>query len=139
VIAVASGQHRETLLALGADEVIDYTTTDFAEVVRDIDFIFDVVGDSVIEASFKLLKPEGIYVGIAGGPNSVSKYAELYRKKGVWFIVEANADDLTQLAHVTDEGHLKPQIEKVYSLEEARQAYERLSEGHLRGKLVLGV
>jgi NADPH:quinone reductase-like Zn-dependent oxidoreductase len=139
VIAVASGQHRETLLALGADEVIDYTTTDFAEVVGNIDFIFDVVGASVIEASLKLLKPEGIYVGIAGTSNLVSKYAELYQKKGVWFIVEANTDDLTQLAHLTDEGHLKPQIEKVYPLEQARQAYERLSEGHLRGKLVLQV
>jgi NADPH:quinone reductase-like Zn-dependent oxidoreductase len=139
VIAVASGQHRETLLALGADEVIDYTTTDFAEVVGNIDFIFDVVGASVIEASLKLLKPEGIYVGIAGTSNLVSKYAELYRKKGVWFIVEANTDDLTQLAHITDAGDLKPQIEKVYPLEEARQAYERLSEGHLGGKLVLRV
>jgi NADPH:quinone reductase-like Zn-dependent oxidoreductase len=109
------------------------------KVASDIDFIFDVVGASVIEASLKLLKPEGTYVGIAGTPNLVSKYAELYQKKGVWFIVEANTDDLTQLAHFTDEGHLKPQIEKVYSLEQARQAYERLSEGHLRGKLVLRV
>lgn len=139
VIAVASGQHRETLLSLGADEVIDYTTTNFAEVVSDIDFIFDVVGASVIEASIKLLKPEGIYVGIAGTSNLVSKYAEQYQKKGVWFIVEANADDLTQLARFTDEGYLKPLIEKVYPLEQARQAYERLSEGHLRGKLVLSV
>ena len=76
VIAVASGQHRETLLGLGADEVIDYTTTNFAEVVSDIDCIFDVVGASVIAASFKLLKPEGIYVGIASNAyNLVSKYA----------------------------------------------------------------
>lgn len=140
VIAVASGQHRETLLGLGADEVIDYTTTNFAEVVSDIDCIFDVVGASVIEASFKLLKPEGIYVGIASNAyNLVSKYAEQYQKKGVWFIVEANTDDLTQLARFTDEGHLKPLIEKVYPLEQARQAYERLSEGHLRGKIVLSV
>lgn len=139
VIAVASGQHRETLRALGADEVIDYTTTNFADVVSDIDFVFDMVGPSVIEASFKLLKPEGIYVGIAGGPNQVREYVELYQKKGVWFIVEANSDDLTRLAQFTDEGHLKPQIEKVYPLEQARQAYERLSEGHLSGKLVLQV
>ena len=39
---------------------------------------------------------------------------EQYQKKGVWFIVEANTDDLTQLARFTDEGHLKPLIEKVY-------------------------
>ncbi len=140
VIAVASGQHRETLLGLGADEVIDYTTTNFAEVVSDIDCIFDVVGASVIEASFKRLKPEGTYVGIASNAyNLVSKYAEQYQKKGVWFMVEANTDDLTQLARFTDEGHLKPLIEKVYPLEQARQAYERLSEGHLRGKIVLSV
>jgi NADPH:quinone reductase-like Zn-dependent oxidoreductase len=140
VIAVASGQHRETLLSLGADEVIDYTTTNFAETAHDIDFIFDMVGASVIEASFKLLKPEGTYVGIATNAyTQVSKYAELYQKKGVGFIVEANTDDLTQLARFTDQGQLKPLIEKVYPLEQARQAYERLSEGHLRGKLVLSV
>jgi NADPH:quinone reductase-like Zn-dependent oxidoreductase len=140
VIAVASGQHRETLLGLGANEVIDYTTTNFAEVVSDIDFIFDMVGTSVIDASFKLLKPEGTYVGIASNAyNLVSKYAEQYQKKGIGFIVEADTDDLTQLARFTDEGHLKPLIEKVYPLEQARQAYERLSEGHLRGKIVLSV
>ncbi|GHO50644.1 NADP-dependent oxidoreductase [Ktedonospora formicarum] len=140
VIAVASGQHRETLLGLGADEVIDYITTNVSEAVSNIDFIFDVVGASVIKASFKLLKPEGTYVGIASNAyNLVSKYAEQYQKKGIWFIVEADTDDLTQLAHLTDEGHLKPQIEKVYPLEQARQAYERLLKGHLRGKLVLSV
>jgi NADPH:quinone reductase-like Zn-dependent oxidoreductase len=140
VIAVASGQHRETLLSLGANEVIDYTTTNFAEVVSDIDFIFDMVGASVIEASFKLLKPEGTYVGIASNAyNLVGKYAEQYHKKGIWFIVEANTNDLAQLARFTDEGHLKPQIEKVYPLEQARQAYERLLQGHLSGKLVLRV
>ncbi|GLV53268.1 hypothetical protein KDH_01230 [Dictyobacter sp. S3.2.2.5] len=57
----------------------------------------------------------------------------------IMFIVEANTDDLTQLARSTDEGHLKPLIEKVYPLEQARQAYERLSEGHLRGKIVLSI
>ncbi|GHO60309.1 NADP-dependent oxidoreductase [Ktedonobacter robiniae] len=140
VIAVASGQHRETLLGFGADEVIDYITTNVAEAVSDIDFIFDVVGASVIEASFTLLKPEGTYVGIASNAyNLVSKYAEQYQKKGIWFIVEADTDDLIQLAHLTDEGHLKPRIEKVYPLEQARQAYERLLEGHLRGKIVLSV
>jgi NADPH:quinone reductase-like Zn-dependent oxidoreductase len=140
VIAVASGQHRENLLGLGADEVIDYTTTNVAEVARDIDVIFDVVGASVIEASFKLLKPEGIYIGIASNAyNLVSTYVEQYQKKGLWFIVEADTNDLTQLTHFTDEGHLKPLIEKVYPLEQARQAYERLLEGHLRGKLVLSI
>jgi NADPH:quinone reductase-like Zn-dependent oxidoreductase len=140
VIAVASGQHREILLALGADEVIDYTTTNFAEAVSDIDFIFDMVGASVIEASFKLLKPEGTYVGIASNAyNLVSKYAEQYQKKGIWFIVKADTDDLTQLARFTDEGQLKPLIEKVYPLEQARQTYERLLEGHLRGKIVLNI
>ena len=140
VIAVASREHRETLLSLGADEVIDYTTTNFAEVVSDIDFIFDVVGASVIEASIQLLKPEGTYVEIASNAlNLISKYAEQYQKKGIGFIVEADTDDLTQLARFTDEGKLKPLIEKVYPLEQARQAYERLSEGHLRGKLVLSV
>lgn len=138
VIAVASGQHRETLFSLGADEVIDYITTNISATVSDIDVIFDVVGTSVIKASFKLLKPEGTYIGIASNAyNLVNKYAEQYQKKGIWFVVEADADDLTQLAHLTDEGHLKPRIEKVYPLEQACQAYERLLEGHLRGKIVL--
>jgi NADPH:quinone reductase-like Zn-dependent oxidoreductase len=53
---------------LGADEVIDYKTTDFAKVVKNCDAVFDTVGGDVAVESFAVLKPGGRAAFIASGP-----------------------------------------------------------------------
>lgn len=44
VITTASARNRDFLRELGANEIIDYTTTRFEEVVHDVDLVFDTVG-----------------------------------------------------------------------------------------------
>jgi len=59
VIATASAGKAAFVCDLGADEVIDYAAADFAEVVRDVDLVFDLIGGSVGERSLGVLRPGG--------------------------------------------------------------------------------
>jgi NADPH:quinone reductase-like Zn-dependent oxidoreductase len=57
----------------------------------------------------------------------------------VYFIVEPNRDELIQIGALIDAGHLRPIIDTVFPLAQARQAYEQAAKGHTRGKIVLRV
>src|SRR5258708_19777355 len=70
VITTASAANLTYLRDLGADEVIDYNTTDFSKVVRDCDAVFDTVGGDVALRSFAVLKPGGRAAFIPSGPHA---------------------------------------------------------------------
>jgi NADPH:quinone reductase-like Zn-dependent oxidoreductase len=57
----------------------------------------------------------------------------------VWFVVEPNREQLIQIGELIDAGKLRPFIDAVFPLSQARQAYEEGTKGHTRGKIVLRV
>ena len=70
VITTASAANLSYLRDIGADEVIDYNTTDFTKAVRDCDAVFDTVGGDVATRSFAVLKSGGRAAFIASGPKA---------------------------------------------------------------------
>src|SRR5512133_998064 len=68
VIATASARNRIFLRELGADEVIDYTTTRFEEVVQGVDLVFDTVGGDTLQRSWLVIRPGGVLVSIVSPP-----------------------------------------------------------------------
>ena len=56
VITTASERNHESLASLGADQIIDYRTTPFEDVLSDVDVVFDTMGGDVQKNSFKVLK-----------------------------------------------------------------------------------
>jgi NADPH:quinone reductase-like Zn-dependent oxidoreductase len=138
VIATASVRNRDFLLELGANEVIDYTTTRFEDVVHDVDLVFDTVGGDTLQRSWQVIKPGGALVTIVSPRPSFEK-AKAPGIRPFWFIVEPNRDELIQIGSLIDAGHLRPIIDTVFPLAQARQAYEQGARGHTRGKIVLRV
>jgi NADPH:quinone reductase-like Zn-dependent oxidoreductase len=69
VLGTASARNREFLLGIGADEVIDYTTTPFEDAAVDVDVVLDAMGGDSRERSWKTLKSGGILVSIVGPPD----------------------------------------------------------------------
>ena len=67
VITTASAANLSYLRDIGADQVIDYNTTDFTKVVSNCDAVFDTVGGDVAMRSFAVLKPGGRAAFIASG------------------------------------------------------------------------
>ncbi len=56
-----------------------------------------------------------------------------------WFVVQPNREQLIQIGSLIDAGKLRPIIDAVFPLAQARQAYEQGTKGHTRGKIVLRV
>lgn len=137
VLATADSDKHALLRDLGVAEVIDYTTTRFEDVVRDIDVVFDTVAGDLTERSFAVLKPGGIYVTPAGQPDPEAAAARGVRASGM--LTQANPSDLTEIANLIDAGTVKPVVSTVLPLAEARRAHELLEAGHTRGKIVLRV
>lgn len=122
---------------LGADEVIDYKTQNFEEILKDFDAVFDTVGGKITDASFKVLKKNGVIVSMVGQPNE-----DLAKQHGITAIgqgTDTNASHLRRVAELVDSRKLKVEIDKVFPLEQVKEAFKYQEEVHPRGKVVLKV
>ncbi|MGH8760733.1 MAG: NADP-dependent oxidoreductase [Burkholderiales bacterium] len=137
VIGTASKRNQDFVKNLGADETIDYRTTRFEEVIHEVDVVFDTIGGETQKRSWKVLKKGGILVSIVGPPSAKEATAHGVRQASVF--VQPSAAQLTELAKLVDSGKLKPIVETVLPLSEARRAHELSQTGHTRGKIVLEV
>ena len=137
VIATASAKDRDFLRELGASEVIDYTHERFEEKVKDVDVVLDTVGGETQQRSWGVLRRGGILIALVS-PVAAEKPASL-GVRGTFFIVEPNRAQLIELGHLIDEDTLRVVVGSVLPLARAREAFERGSAGHTRGKIVLRV
>ncbi|EOJ27448.1 oxidoreductase, zinc-binding [Enterococcus faecalis EnGen0286] len=76
VATTTSSRNKEWVQALGADEVIDYRTQNFEEVLSDYDYVFDTMGGTILEKAFSVVKPQGKVVTLSGIPNE--RFAKEY-------------------------------------------------------------
>ncbi len=137
VVAVCSTKNVDFVRSLGADTVIDYSKNKFEEGDKDFDVVFDIGGDGKSRA-WKVTKPGGTLVSITGAPDTND--ADAQGKKGVGFLVAPNQEQLTQIANLIDSNVIKPFVNQVLPLWDARKAQDMLQYGHnLRGKIVLRV
>ncbi len=137
VVGTASERNHAFLRELGADEVIDYTKTNFEEVVRDVDVVLDTLAGQMRDRSWNVLKKDGILVSILGQPSPDDAAQHGVRAAGVF--VEPNQSQLGEIAKLVDSGKLRPIIETVLPLAQAARAHEMNQTLHTRGKIVLQV
>lgn len=137
VATTASSKDLEFVKGLGADEVIDYKSQDFSEILKDFDAVYDLVGGETTDKSFKVLKKGGILVSMVGAPSE--ELAKQYEVKVIGQNTETNSKNLSRLAGLVDQGVIKPQVAKIFPLEQTREAFEYVETGHPKGKVVINV
>ena len=137
VIATTSAKNHALVKSLGADEVIDYKTQKFTEIVRDVDVVFDTLGGDIQEASWSVLKRGGILVSIVSPP-SADKAKELGVRSAFVFI-EPSAVILEQLAKLVHEGKMRPVVGAEFALKDIAKAHALSETGRSVGKIVLYV
>ncbi|WP_329049046.1 NADP-dependent oxidoreductase [Amycolatopsis sp. NBC_01488] len=140
VITTAGGSKRKFVEGCGADEVIDYTSVDFAEAVRDIDLVLDTLGGDTVERSLGILRPGGHLVTAVAEEDS--ELAAEFEAAGMRFsgiAVDPDPVALRGLVELVDQGRLRVHVEKTFPFERVADAHRLLDGGHLRGKLVLTV
>jgi NADPH:quinone reductase-like Zn-dependent oxidoreductase len=137
VITTASPSNHDYLRKLGADEIIDYRSQDFTEIVSDCDAVFETVGGEIAQKSFSVLKPGGRAAFIASGmkaPESPRADVQSLRPK-----VGRDREHLERIVELVQAGAVHvPEITR-YKLSQAAAALEVSEARHLRGKLVFEI
>lgn len=137
VATTVSTDDKQFVQELGADQVIDYKTENFEDIVHDYDAVFDTVSGDTYKRSFKVLKKgSGMIVSTLEQPNS--ELMNQYGIKAVFLFSQVNRQRLTRLAEWIDQNNIRVNIDKTFSLDEAAKALDQ-KEGHSRGKLVLTI
>jgi NADPH:quinone reductase-like Zn-dependent oxidoreductase len=140
VIGTASAGKHDLLRELGADELIDYRSTEFEKVTGDIDVVLDAIGRDYVPRSFDVLKKGGIVVSIA--LRYAGSFGEQAAERGVrheLMLVEADQQGMKEIADLIRAGSLRPVVEEVFPFTEAAKAHERGESGRVTGKLVVTV
>jgi NADPH:quinone reductase-like Zn-dependent oxidoreductase len=133
VVGTASTGNLDTARRLGADQVVDHTTTRFEDAVGQVDLVFDTAGGERLARSPAVLRPGGRLVSVATEPPAPPGIDAVY------FVVEPDREQLVQLARLADGGELRPTIDRVFPLADAREAFARSLGEHPGGKIVLRV
>jgi alcohol dehydrogenase len=138
VATTVSTDDKQFVQELGTDQVIDYKTENFEDIVHDYDAVFDTVSGDTYKRSFKVLKKgSGMIVSTLEQPNS--ELMNQYGIKAVFLFSQVNRQRLTRLAEWIDQNNIRVNIDKTFSLDEAAKALDYQKEGHPRGKLVLTI
>ncbi len=143
VTGVCSTANVELVRSLGADQVIDYSKTDFTQGSDVYDAILDTVGGTSFSRSKRVLAPTGRHVFV------VQKLAQLLQalwtsmRPGKRVIVGFSAgdskDDLLLIKRLIEEGRIRPVIDRTYRLQEIAEAHRYVETGRKRGGVVVSV
>lgn len=137
VITTASPRNHELVKKLGADEVIDYHTTDFEEVLTDIDLVFDTMGGEIQKKSFSVLKEHGRLISVLSIEDETLAVTKQIEAKAIW--LRTNGEQLSELAKLMADGKLVSVIGETFPLtrQGVYDAHALSETHHAVGKIVL--
>lgn len=137
VLGTASAGHHALLRDLGADELIDYNTADFATVAKDVDVVLDSVGGEYPARSLRTLRQGGILISLLPLPAEVAAQATRQGIRAQVMLAEADRAGMLAVADLVTQGKLRPVIAGTFPLADAAKAHALGDTGHVAGKLVL--
>lgn len=162
VFTNGSGDNAERVEKLGVDRFIDYKKENYADVLKDVDYVLDTLGDRELPNEFKVLKKEGRLVSLRGLPNgrfakraglsflkqllfgfAGRKYDKMAEAKGQSYDFLFVHEDGAQLEKIgelfSSERPLETSVDTVFSLEEVNEALDKVKQGKSKGKTILKV
>ena len=131
VIGTGRAADRQAALDFGAQEFVDLDT-DTLDDVGVVDLVFDVIGGDIGRRSAVLVRAGGTLVSVAG-PAEEQPAAGL----AVYFVVEADRAQLTQVVDRVRDGRLRANIGRVSTLDDAAAAFS--SNERITGKTIIRV
>ena len=150
VTGVCSSTKVELVRSLGADHVIDYTTTDFADAEHEYDAILDTGGHSSLSLLRRALAHDGTLVIVGAETNGkwfggfdrsirAMLLSAFVRQKLNAFVNKENHEDLLAITELIEAGKVTPIVERTFPLDETAKAIAHLVDGHARGKVAITI
>jgi len=122
---------------LGADQIIDYKSQKFEDVVKDYDAVFDTAGGDNANRSISVLKQGGTLVSMAGQVDE--ELAKIHGITAISQMSQVTTEHLHKLTELVDNGVVKIHVEKTFRLEEAVEALDYLENTPPKGKVVIRI
>jgi alcohol dehydrogenase len=161
VATTTSTANVELVRSLGADNVIDYKTEDFADVLRDYDVVLNSVDKMTLEKSLRVLKSGGQLISISGPPDAafarsigaswvlsmvmgvlsygIRAKAKRRQARYSFLFMKANGDQLTKLTSLIDDKIIRPVVDRVFPFASTKEAMAYVEAGHAKGKVVVSL
>lgn len=161
VITNGSLENKERVLALGAEQFLDYKTEDYAQLLHDVDGVIDTIGGKDTEKQFSILKQGGKLVSLKGMPNgrfakkmglplwkqwifgfaghSFDNMAKKRNQEYHFIFVQSSGEQLSEIAKVLEENQIRPSIDSIYSFEDIAKALVKVDKGSSRGKTIVEI
>jgi NADPH:quinone reductase-like Zn-dependent oxidoreductase len=137
VIATASTKNQDLLKELGADVTIDYTTSRFEDVAKDVDVVLDPVGGNTLARSYAVVKPGGIIVTLVARCDPAE--LEKHNIRGESLASHPDAADLVEITKLFDAKKLRAVVTETMPLSDAPKATRQAATHHTRGKIVMKI
>ena len=135
VASTTSNQNIAFVTNLGAEKVIDYTSTNYWEVLSNIDVVFHMISPDLREKSYQTMKSGGHLISITG-PVSQEEPAA-HNVNGQFISVRPNGKQIAQIAKLLRSRDIKVEIDASYSLKDVAKAHKHVEGGHTKGKVVI--
>ena len=161
VITNGSLENKERVLALGAEQFLDYKTEDYAQLLYDVDGVIDTIGGKDTEKQFSILKQGGKLVSLKGMPNgrfakkmglplwkqwvfgfagrSFDNMAKKRNQEYHFIFVQSSGEQLSEIAKVLEENQIRPSIDSIYSFEDIAKALAKVDKGSSKGKTIVEI
>lgn len=142
VTGVCSTANMEMVKTLGADHVIDYTQTDFAENAGQYDVVYETVNKAPFASCIAALKNNGtLILGAAMLPGMLrgAWTSATSSKKVIFGVTTETAEAVSFLQGLAKEGKMKAAIDKVYPLEQIAAAHAYVDKGHKKGNVIISL
>ena len=137
VIATASTAHQDLLKQLQVDQAIDYTTTKFEDMVKDVDVVLNCARAEALARSYGVVKKGGIIVSITDEPDQTE--CAKHGIRGSRLGAHPDANVLEELTKLIEAGKMKPIVSQTLPLADASKAHQQIETHHTLGKIVLKV
>ncbi|MBJ8007294.1 MULTISPECIES: NADP-dependent oxidoreductase [Bacillus cereus group] len=161
VTTTASEAGTNLVKSLGADEIINYKTKKFEDILKNYDAVFDTIGGTTLEKSFNIIKSGGNIVSVSGMPNArfgkefgsgffktllfslaSKKLTALEKKHNAQYsflFMKPSGDQLRIIANYIESGQLKPIIDRIFPFEDTQKAMEYSESGRAKGKIIVKI
>ncbi|MFZ7933611.1 NADP-dependent oxidoreductase [Bacillus thuringiensis] len=161
VTTTASEAGANLVTSLGADEIINYKTEKFEDILKNYDAVFDTIGGATLEKSFNIIKRGGNIVSVSGMPNArfgkefgsgffktllfslaSKKLTALEKKHNAQYsflFMKPSGDQLRTIANYIEAGEIKPVIDRVFPFEDAQKSMEYSEAGRAKGKIIVKI
>lgn len=160
VIVSGNERARESILAAGADQYLDYRKENYWEVLSGLDYVIDTLGADEFEHELSVLKKGGWLLSLRTGPNkgfairnhfslpkqalfalAGAKYDRAAKKQGKeyrFMFVRSDGEQLQKITKIVEQNHIAPQTDpREFSLENAQDALRLVANGHTNGKVMI--